>query len=56
MKEKFISWLQKNISGNITFQPCREGNVITREEDIWLAVWPLEGLLLRWCKTDDDEI
>ena len=56
MQEKFISWLQEKSCGQVTFQTCREGDVITRDGDTWLAVWPPEGLLLRWCKTEDDEI
>ena len=56
MQEKFISWLQENTNGNIIFQSCREGDVITRDGDTWFSVWPPEGLLLKWCKTEDDEI
>ena len=56
MQEKFISWLQNGCDDGGEFSPCREGDVMTREGRTWPKVWPHEGLLLKWRKTEDDEI
>ena len=55
-QDSFMSWLQEGRRDGVKFSQCIEGDVITREGDTWPEVWPAEGLLLKWRKTEDDEI